>query len=622
MRIAKTFQTILAMIVMVTLTACGGGGGGGGGTTSFKLTVAVTGSGAVTSQPAGINCGTTCEANFRTNVVVALTAAPAAGNIFSAWGGACSGATATCSVTMAQARSVTALFVQSTGQSRRLDVTVTGGGTVSSQPAGIDCGTACSANYADGTSVTLTATAASGQLFSGWGGACAGTTPTCTVGMTEARSVTSTFAPISGQAGWSDAIVLSAAGAFNARAAIDENGNALLVWLQLDDQGRDRVWSSRFTQATGWSAPISLESNAADTLELYLAMDPVSGKAMVLWKQLTTVGAYDLWARPFDPASGWGAVTTIDNTEGSLGEAALGVDAQGNAIAIWAQFDTPINQHLNLYSNRYVAASGWGTAQLVETHDGAASDPSLYVAPNGNAVAVWTGSNSRADIGIWTNQYTSGSGWGTAAGLVGVQQVGAFTLSRGRIAGDANGNAVLVYGQMDIAGGLTTNTIYAKRYQGSWQSANTPIAPSFNNGNVLSNPFVQMNAQGAAIALWAHFNDTRLSASLGSTSGTWGAPTVITSETRDLRGGIALDIDDQGQAFVAWDRASIQGTTDLWLAQYTGSWSEPTQQDTTDEIAERPSLAMNERGNAVLAWTQFNASAGTQIMVRRYTSGR
>ena len=67
-----------------------------------------------------------------------------------------------------------------------------GSGTVTSQPAGIDCGTTCSGNYATGTSVTLSATPASGSTFAGWSGDCSGAA-TCTVSMTQARTVTATF---------------------------------------------------------------------------------------------------------------------------------------------------------------------------------------------------------------------------------------------------------------------------------------------------------------------------------------------------------------------------------------------------------------------------------------------
>lgn len=73
--------------------------------------------------------------------------------------------------------------------------TGTGTGTVTSSPAGINCGATCSASITSGTSVTLTANADSGSVFSGWSGACTNTTGTCTVAMDAAKSVSATFDP-------------------------------------------------------------------------------------------------------------------------------------------------------------------------------------------------------------------------------------------------------------------------------------------------------------------------------------------------------------------------------------------------------------------------------------------
>src|SRR6266496_1102705 len=69
----------------------------------------------------------------------------------------------------------------------------TGGGTVTSNPAGISCGATCSASYNSGTVVTLTAAAAGGSAFTGWsGGGCSGT-GSCAVTMNAATTVTATF---------------------------------------------------------------------------------------------------------------------------------------------------------------------------------------------------------------------------------------------------------------------------------------------------------------------------------------------------------------------------------------------------------------------------------------------
>ncbi|MFH0791747.1 MAG: PKD domain-containing protein [bacterium] len=76
----------------------------------------------------------------------------------------------------------------------------TGSGTVVSGEATpkINCGSTCSATFDYNASVVLTATSASGSVFAGWsGGGCSGT-GTCSVTMTEARTVNAVFntAPI------------------------------------------------------------------------------------------------------------------------------------------------------------------------------------------------------------------------------------------------------------------------------------------------------------------------------------------------------------------------------------------------------------------------------------------
>ena len=73
-----------------------------------------------------------------------------------------------------------------------VSTTGTGGGTVTSTPPGITCPGDCTADYDDGTGVTLIASAASGSLFGGWGGACSGT-GSCALTMDGDKTVTATF---------------------------------------------------------------------------------------------------------------------------------------------------------------------------------------------------------------------------------------------------------------------------------------------------------------------------------------------------------------------------------------------------------------------------------------------
>jgi hypothetical protein len=149
-----------------------------------------SGTGTVTSTPAGINCGSLCLLTFYYGTVVSLTATPALSSTFAAWSGACEGL-GPCAVTLTQTRAVTATFVLKT-----YTVTVvlsgTGSGVVTSTPAGITCGLACAASFTYGTALTFTAAPTAGSDFAGWGGACSGVDP-CGMALTQSVTLTATF---------------------------------------------------------------------------------------------------------------------------------------------------------------------------------------------------------------------------------------------------------------------------------------------------------------------------------------------------------------------------------------------------------------------------------------------
>ena len=156
----------------------------------LNVLFAGAGAGTVASSNGAINCTAACGAGFAVGSTAVLTATPTANSVFTGWSGACTG-TGSCSVRMTQAQTVTATFAPKTFT---LSVTKagTGTGTVTSAPAGIDCGATCAASYTIGTSVTLSATAATNSDFAGWSGTCTGTAA-CTVPMDQARAVTATF---------------------------------------------------------------------------------------------------------------------------------------------------------------------------------------------------------------------------------------------------------------------------------------------------------------------------------------------------------------------------------------------------------------------------------------------
>lgn len=234
------------------------------------LDVTVVGSGRVTSSPAGIDCGVLCIASFPHGTEVALAATPGTGQSFTGWGGACSG-TGACTVTMDEARSVTATF---SPLPRQLSVATVGTGSVTSSPAGIDCGATCSATYDHGTVVTLTATAGQGQAFAGWSGACSGT-GTCQVTMDADRSATATFvaAPTTTTLGDGDASVryqgwsgVVDPGASGGTYRVSSTKNEVATWVS--PSVTSITWVARTGPDRG-KASVTIDGVGKGTFDLY-----------------------------------------------------------------------------------------------------------------------------------------------------------------------------------------------------------------------------------------------------------------------------------------------------------------------------------------------------------------
>ena len=157
---------------------------------TLSVTHSGNGLGSVSSDPSGIDCGSTCSADFVQDTAVVLTATAAPGSQFTGWGGECSGTSTQTAVTLDADRSCNASFVPL----HTLTVADVTGGVVTSSPAGIECpGSACAADYLDGTDVVLTAAASAGLRFTHWTGDCSGSAASTLVTMLAARSCTPNY---------------------------------------------------------------------------------------------------------------------------------------------------------------------------------------------------------------------------------------------------------------------------------------------------------------------------------------------------------------------------------------------------------------------------------------------
>jgi hypothetical protein len=202
-------------------------------TTCGTLTIGTVGSGSgtITSNPAGINCtvvkgvksSTGCSALFTSQaaeITVFLTATPAVGSLAE-----CEfdppAAKPCVNVELVKGKGGTQVHPRTAFTLAKHALTVTksgeGSGTVKSSVAGIDCGSKCTSSFDFETTLTLTATPDAGAVFKEWTGACVGQDATCSLTITEATSTNAVFG-LGSASGGSQPTAPAAGGAASATA--------------------------------------------------------------------------------------------------------------------------------------------------------------------------------------------------------------------------------------------------------------------------------------------------------------------------------------------------------------------------------------------------------------------
>jgi len=386
--------------------------------------------------------------------------------------------------------------------------------------------------------------------------------------------------------------------ALHPQVAIDPNGNAIAVWRQWDGT-RLSIWANRFTPESGWGTAGLIETdNAGDAVHPQVAIDP-NGNAIVVWYQWD--GTRDnIWSNRFTPASGWGTAELIETDNAGTAEyTQVAIDPDGNAIAAWRQWD---GTRLSIWANRYTPASGWGTAGLIETDNNAdAGDPQVAIDPNGNAIVVWFQPNEIGRYRIWANRYTPASGWGTAEPIE--DNIGGAVYPQ--VAVDPDSNAIAVWRQGD---GIQYN-IWANRYTpaSGWGTAGLI---EDNPGDALY-PEVAIDPNGNAIVVWCQWDGTRFNicANHFTPVSGWGTAGLIEDNHGDaLHPQVAID--PNGNAIVIWWQSD--GTRyNICANRFTpaSGWGTAGLIETDNNAdAGDPQVAIDPNGNAIAVWDQYDGT--------------
>lgn len=372
-------------------------------------------------------------------------------------------------------------------------------------------------------------------------------------------------------AGWSEAALL-AVHSDGMRVAIDDDGNALVIWQdELDtDPPVPSIWARRYTVGIGWEAtePVNADRTVHGSL-WDIAMAP-DGSALALWSEfIGDEHAPEDWlllSSYYQPGEGWGsAVQIASGTEPWQWELQLDMNPSGNALVVWRQptgeFDVDLAETIR--SSHSASGSEWTTPESIQSEvgrqaddpeDDANSTPDAAIDPQGNGIALWSQFNDDS-WKLWANRFDATGGW-----------EGAELLSAGGDATntsldmDAEGNAVAIWAESHG----DDCSIWSRRstLESGWEDPE-PIGPA-GDGPCL-HVHVVAGAAGDAIATWWQLDSywsNRYTPGVG-----WSEAEAFDHATHLAIDGRDVAVDGDGNAMVVFVVAPSDAPEDaeLWV---------------------------------------------------------
>ena len=349
-----------------------------------------------------------------------------------------------------------------------------------------------------------------------------------------------------------------------------------------------------------------------------------NGAALVVWSEVIN-GHSVVRARDVDA----GATVSLSNA-GDAGLAKVAFDAAGNAVAVWTQYE---NNRNDIWSSRFVAAGGsWSTPLRISPPNAVADAnvPDLGVDAAGNAIAVWhqgDGRNNHFDV--WSARFSAAGGAWSAPALVSDGVASAFNP---RIAVNAAGVGAVAWSQSQGDGSTVSSQaqdIWARRVDsaGVFSTATRLDAVGGDVDGYYGQIALAVDASGNGLALWVQgsgslpfvIHAARLSASNG-----WLGDVVLNPAAIEESYSPQLGLDAAGNAVVVWQQQTGIGAYGAFARfdAATGSWSAPASfgGDIAGDVYD-PHVAVDGAGNATAVWYQLSGDTVSVLSSRSLAGG-
>jgi len=205
-----------------------------------------------------------------------------------------------------------------------------------------------------------------------------------------------------------------------AKPAIDEHADVMVVFQRYNDSTyQDELYAARYTPGHDWEAVQYLQDGTPDTsINSFDMAGNDDGETFVIWKQTTYSYfgdfTYGVHVNHYQPGSGWDVPQLVGmesfNYQDQM-HPKIGVDKQGNAVAVWDQEnpDAVIDPYApvpnNIYAFQYTQGNGWDAGQAIQKTTENSYNAQLSVNGAGEAYAIWIEQDNTTGVsGLWANQ--------------------------------------------------------------------------------------------------------------------------------------------------------------------------------------------------------------------------
>jgi hypothetical protein len=383
------------------------------------------------------------------------------------------------------------------------------------------------------------------------------------------------------------------AGAVNPDAAVDRNGNAVVVWQQFDG-ANSLIQVRRRTAAGNLSAVQTLSAAGEDAYDPDIALDR-NGNAVVAWSRYDGSN-YRIQARRRTASGSLSAVKTLSEAGQNARDPQLAVDPDGNAVVVWTRSD---GANYRIQARRRSASGSLSAVQTLSPAGQDAGSPQVAVDPDGNAVVVWIRSDG-ANFRIQARRRAE------SGGLSAVQDLSAAGqhAEGPQLAMDRSGRALVVWQRYDG----THIRIQARRRTASGNlSAVQTLSEAGQNA---VKPQVAVDPDGNAVVVWEGglSSDHRIRTRRRTAAGTL-SPVQILSPAGQFAENPQVAVDGNGKAVVVW--TLFDGANNRIQARRraaAGSLSAVQTLSAAGQDANNPRVAVDQLGNAVMAWERFDGA--------------